>query len=73
MDIVELEGTSDGCSQNILKNEICTNERYVWLSSLQEILQSSLAQICITRNKDVLGKYIIHSLSNQIFLYSDVK
>lgn len=73
MNLVELEETSDVCSQNILKNEICINERYVWLSTLQDTLQSSLAQICITHNKHVLGKYIILSLSNQIFPYSDVK
>lgn len=38
MDFMELEETSDGWGQNTLKNDKCINERYVWLSSLQEIL-----------------------------------
>lgn len=73
MDFMELEEASDDCSQNTLKNEIYIIERYVWLSSLQEILQSSLDQICITLIKHVLGKDIIQSLSNQILPYSDMK
>lgn len=70
---MELEETSDDCSQNTLKNERCINERYVRLSILQEILQNNLDQIGIAHITHVLGKDILQSLSNQIFPYSNVK